>query len=87
MLSRLYQSDSPFDLPVGCASSRTETSYRFLKNGKIYTMVIRDKVSVEDPYLVMVKAAAYAIRMNEPYGARTPRRDYRDYLIKSSVVI
>jgi hypothetical protein len=88
MISRLYQLDSTFDIPADClASGRAETKKRFLKNGKIYTMVWRDKVTIEDPYLVMVKAAAYAIRMNEPYGARTPRRDYKDFLLRSSVVI
>lgn len=60
---------------------------RFLKNGKIYTMAWRDKVVIEDPYLVMVKGSAYAIQSREPYGATTPRRMYRDYLIKSPLII
>lgn len=87
MISLLHQPDAPFDIPPGCEAGRREDRRRFLKNGKIYTMVWRDKVVIEDPYLVMVRATAYAIRTNEPYGARTPRRDYRDYLLKSSVVI
>lgn len=87
MISLLYQPDAPFDVPAACGPGRTETTKRFLKNGKIYTMTWRDKVNIEDPYLVMVKASAYAIRMNEPYGARTPRRDYRDFLLRSSLVI
>lgn len=87
MISLLHQPNPPFDQPPGCSPGRTETTKRFFKNGKVYTMTWRDKITIEDPFLVMVRASAYAIRMNEPYGARTPRRDYRDYLIKSSLVI
>ena len=87
MISLLHQPNAPFDLPPGCGPGRVENAKRFIKNGKIYTMVWRDKVVIEDPYLVMVKAAAYAIRKNEPYGARTPRRDYRDFLLRSSLII
>ena len=87
MRSRLYQPDAPFTVQAGCGQGRTETVKKFIKNGKIYTMVWRNKLTIEDPYIVMVKAAAYAIRMNEPYAARPPRRDYRDCLIKSSLVI
>jgi hypothetical protein len=87
MISLLYQPNSPFDLPTACAAGRTEVAHRVVKNGKIYTMVWRNKVVIEDPYLVMVKAAAYALRTNEPYGALSPKRDYKDCLIKSSLVI
>jgi len=87
VISLLHQPDPPFEQPPGCEPGRVENSRRFIKNGKIYTMTWRDKVVIEDPYLVMVRASAYAIRMNEPYGARTPRRSYRDFLIKSSLVI
>ena len=87
MISLLYQPNPPFEQPDGCGPGRTENSKRYIKNGKIYTMTWRDKVVIEDPFLVMVKASAYSIRMNEPYGARSPRRDYKDYLIKSSLVI
>jgi hypothetical protein len=87
MKSLLYQDGSPFQQPAACEPCRTETVKRFVKNGKMYTMTWRDKITIEDPYMVMVKAAAYAIQMGEPYAARTPRRDYRDFLIRSSLVI
>lgn len=87
MKSLLYQPDSPFQQPAACEPCRTETVKRVIKNGKIYTMTWRDKITIEDPYMVMVKAVAYAIQMDEPYAARTPRRDYRDFLIRSSLVI
>jgi hypothetical protein len=87
MLSLLYQPNPPFDPIAACGPGRTENKKRFVKNGKIYTMVWRDKITIEDPYLVLVKSAAYAIRTGEPYSGRTPRRSYRDYLIRSSLVI
>jgi len=87
MISRLYQDSSPFELPPGCEAGRTETTKRYIKNGKIYTMTWRNKVVIEDPYLVMVKAAAFAINVDEPYSARPPDRTYKDYLIRSSLVI
>jgi hypothetical protein len=87
MISKLYQPDSPFELPDGCETGRKETTKRYFKNGKVYTMVWRDKTVIEDPYLVLVKTAAYAIRTNEPYGGNPPKRSYKDFLIKSSLVI
>lgn len=87
MRSKLAQPNSPFVVPLDCGIGRTEVTRRVIKNGKIYTMTLRDKITIEDPYLVMVKAGAYAIRTDEPYDARTPRRDYRDVLIKSNLII
>jgi len=86
MHSLLFRADSPIQLSDTC-DKRTEVRDRFIKNGKMYTTVIRDKITIEDPYLVLVKSAIYAIAMDEPYGGKTPRRDYRDYLIKVSVII
>ena len=87
MRSKLSLPGSPFVVPLDCGIGRTEVTRRVIKNGKIYTMTLRDKITIEDPYLVMVKASAYAIRTDEPYDARTPRRDYRDMLIKSNLII
>jgi hypothetical protein len=87
MMTLLKQPDAPFTEAPGCGPGRNETVQRFIKNGKVYTMVWRDKITIEDPYLVLVKTSAYGVRTNEPYGGRTPRRAYRDYLIKSSLVI
>jgi hypothetical protein len=57
------------------------------KDGRIYRFVFRDKIVVEDPYTVLVKAAAFAIQENEEYAAKTASKAVRDFLIKSSVVI
>lgn len=77
---------SPFSEPANCTPGRTEIPITLRKNGRIYRFVLRDKVTVEDPYIVLIKARAFAIRSGEPYGATPPSRAVRDFLIKSSVV-
>jgi hypothetical protein len=56
------------------------------KNGRLYQFVLRDKVVAEDPYLVMVKAIAFAIRQREPYAAVSPSRSVLDFLVRQNVV-
>lgn len=86
--SLLYvQGATPFSEPAMCLPGRTEIPLTLRKNGRIYRFVMRDKVTVEDPYIVLIKARGFAIRTGEPYGATPPSRAVRDFLIKSSVVI
>jgi len=87
MISRLYQPDPPFSETEGCASCPEPTSQKFFKDGKIYTIRFREKVQIEHPYTVMVRATAFAIKTSRPYTGRTPRRDFRDYLVKTNLVI
>jgi hypothetical protein len=78
---------TPFvDLPT-CGPGRQEIPITLRKGGRIYRFIIRDKVTVEDPYLVIVKARAFAIRTGEAFSGQAPSRTVRDFLIKSSVVI
>jgi len=78
---------SPFTQPVECGPCRIERVVVARKNGRLYRVVIRDKIVVEDPMLVMVKAEAFAIAQGEPFVGRPPPRSVRDFIIKSSVVI
>lgn len=87
MKSLLFTDSTPFNEPPGCGPCRTEVVRTFRKNGRLYRVVLRDKIVVEDPYLVMVKAFAFAIQQGEPYMGVPPPRTIRDFLIKSSVVI
>jgi hypothetical protein len=89
MKSLLFQGVTPFEEPPTCAISpcRTEARFALRKNGRVYRFVARDKVAPEDPYLVLVRAAAFALDQGEPFAGRTPPRAVKDYLIKSSVVI
>lgn len=87
MKSFLFRDVTPFTESDDCTPGRTEVNVSLRKDGRIYRFIIRDKVTVEDPYLVLVKARAFAIRTGEPFGAQPPSRSVRDFLIKSSVVI
>jgi hypothetical protein len=87
MKSLLFSDDSPFTVPPGCGLGRREVVRVVRKNGRLYKMFIRDKIMPEDPYLVMVKAGAFAIGQGEPYPGTPPERSMRDFLVKQNVVI
>jgi hypothetical protein len=89
MRSLIAQGVTPFTIPAGCTIEpcRTEVSFSLRENGRIYRFVARDKVFPEDPYLVLVKAAAFALQQGEPYNGNTPTRSLKDFLIKSNLVI
>ncbi len=87
MKSLLFQDSSPFIEPPSCAPCRQEVTIAVKKAGRIYRFTLRDKIVVEDPYTVMVKAAAFSIQEGEPYNGKTPPRSIKDFLIKSSIVI
>jgi len=77
----------PFDLPPGCTPCRNEQQIVIRKFGRLYTLTLRDKIAVEDPFLNMVKAEAFALQQGEPYAGLTPDRTFRDTLIKSNLII
>ena len=90
MKSLLFQSGTtPFSEPNGCSAlpCRQEVQIRVRKAGRIYTYTLNDKIVPEDPYLMMLRAAAFSIRAGEAYNGSTPPRDVKDFLIKNSVVI
>lgn len=87
--SLLYQEDATTHvLPPGCGlCDRTEVPVTIRKNGRLYRFVLRDKIVVEDIYIVAIKSVAFAIQQGEPYGGTPPARNVRDFLIKLDVVI
>ena len=87
MKSLLFTDTLPFGIPPGCSSGRQESTVVLRKFGRLYTFKIHDKITVEDPYIMLVKAEAFAIQQGEPYSGNAPNRTVRDFLIKSSVVI
>ncbi len=87
MKSLLFSESSPFEEPPECGPCRTEVVQVVRKDGRLYRIVLRDKIVVEDPYLMMVKAFAFAIQQGEPYMGNTPPRSIRDFLLKSNVTI
>lgn len=83
--SLLFTGDVPFSVPPGCGPCRQEVTITIRKNGRLYTMKLRDKVVVEDPYLVLVKAEAFALGQGEPFAGIVPPRSLRDFLIKNNL--
>ena len=87
MKSLLFQGVTPFVEPEFCAPGRTEIPITIRQQGRLYKFVLRDRIAPEDPYLVLVRAAAHSIQTGEPYNGTPPNRGVRDFLIKQSVVI
>lgn len=86
MKSLLAQPSSPFPhITIGNVD-RQEATFTIKKDGKLYTFTAKDKIAVEDPYVVLAKAIAYAIRHGTGYPGAEPPRAVRDFIIKSSVV-
>ena len=85
--SLLFAEDQVLTQPPACGPCRQEVTATVQKDGRLYTITIRDTVVVEDPYFVLVKAAAFAISQNEPYMGRSTPRSVKDFLIKSNVVV
>lgn len=83
--SLLFTGGVPFGVPPGCGPCRQEVSVTIRKFGRLYTIKMRDKVVVEDPYLVLVKAEAFALQQGEPFSGITPPRALRDTLIKNNL--
>jgi len=84
--SLLFQEGQILQLPPTCGPCRQAVVTTFQQNGRTYTLTMRDKVVVEDPYLVLVKATAFAIAQQEPFAARVVSRTIRDTLIKTNTV-
>ena len=87
MKSLLYQDVAPFTDPVACSPCREEATVTLRSGNRFFHVTVRDKVLPEDPYLVMVKAAAFSIQNSEPYNAQVTPRALRDVLIKENLVI
>ncbi len=86
-MKSLIYSDPNLNVPPGCGLGRDEVVKVISKDGRLYRMVIRDKIVAEDPYLVMAKASAFAIQQGENFPANPPERNMRDFLVKTNVVI
>jgi hypothetical protein len=88
MKSLLYQAgQTPHVVPPGCGlCDRLEVPISIRTDGRIYHFVLRDKVVVDDAYLIAVKANAFAIQQGEPYSGQPTPRKIRDFLIKREQV-
>lgn len=89
MKSLLYQEDgSNHTVPPGCGlCDRNEVKISLRKGNKIYRFVVRDKVTVDDIYVIGIKAAAFAIQQNQPHPGTPTDRAVKNSLIKTDLVI
>ena len=89
MKSLLFQGTTVLTLPSSCVSlpCRQEVTVSLRKDNRLYNYVVRDKIVPEDPYIVMIKALAFAVRYSSVYPGAEPPKAVRDFLIKSSVVV
>jgi len=75
----------PLVQPTICAPGRQEVTVTYRKNGRLYHLTMRDKLVIEDPYIMLVQAAAFALQNGEPYMGRLIPRSVRDFLIKQDI--
>jgi hypothetical protein len=69
-------------------SCRVEVARRYpLANGRIVTVILRNTIAVEDPYLVLARAQALSVRTGEAFNANRTSRTIKDHLIKTNVAI
>lgn len=65
---------------------RTEVSQSFsLANGRLMTVILRDTLVVEDPYINLARAKALSVRTGEPNTSDRIPRVIKDYLIKTNI--
>lgn len=70
------------------ATCRVELERRYpLANGRVVTIVVRDSIVPEDPYLVLARAKALSVRTKEAFSAPRTTRSIKDFLIKTNVSI
>lgn len=67
---------------------RLEASRTYhLQDGRSVTVILRDSVVVEDPYMNMARARAYAVRTGDDQLPERVDKDIRDRLIKTNISI
>lgn len=69
-----------------CPRRESRRSYP-IANGKIVTVILRDSVVPEDPYLVLAKAYALSVKTGEGFKAQATPRRIKDALIRTNVTI
>lgn len=81
-LGRTYRKVPAYEVSTGRRTERTTT----LTAGD-YTVdiIVRDTVIIEDPYLNLVRAAAFQIAQKGPFPVPPVGRDIKDFLIKTNL--
>ena len=67
---------------------RSEVFFRIpVRDGTIRTVVVRDALAVEDPYLKLVRARCFEILTGQSFSAEVTSRQIKDDLIKVNIQI
>lgn len=67
---------------------RSELFFRVpIRDGTMRTIVIRDSIAVEDPYLKLVRARLFEIQTGQDFSAEVTSRQIKDDLIKVNIQI
>lgn len=65
--------------------NRTERTTTMTVGGYTVNVIVRDTVIIEDPYLNLVRAAAFQISEGGPFPVPPVGRDIKDFLIKTNL--
>ena len=67
---------------------RTEAERVYpLAGGRLVRVILRNSITVEDPYLNLARAQALSIRTGEVFDADRTPRPIKDHLIKTNISI
>lgn len=67
---------------------RSEVFFRIpVKDGTMRTVVVRDRLAVEDPYLKLVRARLFEVQTGQDFSAEETSRTIKDDLIKVNIQI
>lgn len=67
---------------------RAEYERRYcLRNGRIVTVILRDTIIIEDPYLNLARAKALSVLTGEVFDANRVSRPIKDCLVKTNLSI
>jgi hypothetical protein len=67
---------------------RAEYERRYcLRNGRIVTIILRDTIIIEDPYLNLARAKALSVLTGEAFDSNRISRPIKDCLVKTNLSI
>lgn len=70
------------------SACRVEGERRYtLANGRIVTVILRNSIVPEDPYLSLARAKMLSVRTGEAFNSNRTTKQIKDYLIKTNVSI
>lgn len=81
-IGRTYRKVPTSETSVGRRIERTTTS---IVGGYTVKVIVRDSIVVEDPYLNLVRAAAFQLAEGGPFPVPPVGRDVKNFLIKTEL--